>query len=634
MHIASIESLAKSYGVRQLFTDISFHISEGDKIALIARNGQGKTSLLNILAGLDTADSGEIWVHKDIPIIYLKQENDFDGALTIEEQLLEMQHPIISLIKRYEGLLRDGKTDTPAFESALAEMTDKDAWNVESAYKEIVGRLKLPPPETKTNILSGGQKKRLALAQALLKAKLFDDKCLFILDEPTNHLDIEMIEWLEAQLNTQKTTLVLVSHDRYFIDSVCNVLIEIEKAHAFKHTGNYQTYLENKAHRIEVAASELKKDKNIFRRELDWMRKQPKARTTKSKSREDSFYDIEKKVKQNKAEGGLELNMKMNRLGGKILEMKKVYKSYGDLKILAGFDYTFKRGERIGIVGKNGVGKSTFLKIALDLEKADSGKINHGETVVFGHFSQDGLQWEKEMRVIEYVKSMAEYFPLADGTKISASAFLEKFAFPPEQQHTFLSKLSGGEKRRLQLLSILFKNPNFLVLDEPTNDLDLQTLGLLEDFLQNFPGCVLLVSHDRYFMDKLVDHLFVFEGNANVNVYPGNYSQYRYSDHYVSTFNTEAVNSIVKDADVSPDSYRESSSKTEKRQLTYKEKREFEEIEKALPTLEKEKADLEATLMQSDLPYDEIEKASKRIGEVTEELSLKELRWLEISEMM
>jgi ATP-binding cassette subfamily F protein uup len=375
--------------------------------------------------------------------------------------------------------------------------------------------------------LSGGQRKRVALAQALIDAQLHEGKCLLILDEPTNHLDVEMIEWLENFLASNKSTLLLVTHDRYFLDAVCNEIIELDDEKLYTYKGNYDYFLEQKSLRQEVQQSELQKDKNIFRKELEWMRKQPKARTTKSKSREDAFTEVEERVSQKKEVAEVSLQMKMTRMGGKVLEMKKVYKSYGDKIIMKGFDNTFKKGERIGIVGKNGTGKSTFLKVALQMVEPDSGKINHGDTIVFGNFAQEGLQYKEDKRAIEYVKDFAEFFPLADGSKISASQFMEKFGFTAQQQFTPLSKLSGGEKRRLHLLSILFKNPNFLVLDEPTNDLDLQTLRTLEEFLQDFPGCILIVSHDRYFMDRLVDHLFAFEGNGEIKDFPGNYSQYR-----------------------------------------------------------------------------------------------------------
>nr|MBP6456736.1 ABC-F family ATP-binding cassette domain-containing protein [Chitinophagaceae bacterium] len=527
MHYASFENISKSYGVRTLFKNISFHISEGDKIALIARNGYGKSTLLKIIAGKETTDSGTVWIHKDIKVLLLLQEANFNKEKSVWDTLLSMDNDIAKTVLAYEKYVESGIEDVDKLSDLLGKMDELDAWNFESEFKQILGKLNIHHLDEKIGNLSGGQIKRVALAQVLLEAQLAGTKSLMILDEPTNHLDVEMIEWLETYLSASRNTLLLVSHDRYFLDAVCNNMLEIDEQEVFKYTGDYFNYIEQKAHRIEVAQSELKKDKNIFRKELEWMRKQPKARTTKSKSRQDNFAIIEDKVSNKKEVLDVKLDLKMTRLGGKILELKKIYKSYPNLEILKGFDYTFKKGERIGIVGKNGVGKSTFIKIAMGLQEPDSGKVNHGETVIFGHFSQEGLQWEKDMRVIEFLKEKAEFFPLSDGSKLSASAFLERFAFTAEQQYTFLSKLSGGEKRRLQLLSILFLNPNFLVLDEPTNDLDLQTLQLLEDFLQNYAGCLMIVSHDRYFMDKIVDHLFVFEGNAEIRIYPGNYTQYR-----------------------------------------------------------------------------------------------------------
>ncbi len=461
------------------------------------------------------------------------------------------------------------------------------------------------------------------MAQALITAKLQEGKCLLIMDEPTNHLDVNMIEWLEEYLSKQKITLLMVTHDRYFLDAVCNEIIEIDQQQVYIHQGSYDYFLEQKAHRIEVAGSELLKDKNIFRRELEWMRKQPKARTTKSKSRQDAFTEVEQRVKQKVEDTSVQLQVKMTRLGGKILEMKKVYKSFGKKAILKGFDYTFKKGERIGIVGKNGVGKSTFLQIALQQMEPDTGKINHGDTVVFGHFSQDGLQYKEDKRIVEYVKEFAEFFPMADGTKISAAKFLERFAFTAEQQYTYLSKLSGGEKRRLQLLSILYKNPNFLVLDEPTNDLDLQTLQLLEEFLQDYQGCILLVSHDRYFMDKLVDHLFVFEGEGVVSDFPGNYTQYRLKEEEKKA-KPEKIEKKeeVKKPVVVP----------EKMKMSYKEKREFELLEKEIPELEEEQKALTLKMSVPDIKYDELQQCTSRIETIVHMLEEKELRWLELSE--
>jgi len=620
MHLLSLENASKSYGERILFQNIDIHINEGDKAALIARNGQGKTSLLNIIAELDQADSGTLWIRDEIKLIYLKQENNFPDDMSIKDVVLSMDHPIPKLVKKYNEALIEGSP----LDDLNLKMEELDAWSFETYYNELCGKLNLDDLEQKTSSLSGGQQKRLALVQALLEARLFSGKCLFILDEPTNHLDIAMIEWLENKLSTDKTTLLLVSHDRWFIDTVCNRIIEIEDNKAYSHPGSYEEFLENKAHRVSVAKVELGKSKNLYKKELEWMRRQPKARTTKSKSREDSFHDIEKKVKGKRDDVDMALQVKMNRLGGKILEMKKVYKSYGDKVMLKGFDYSFKKGERIGIVGANGSGKSTLLKIALGIEAQDSGKVNRGETVVFGHFSQDGLAWEKDMRVIEYVKTFAEYFPLADGSKLRASAFLERFAFPPKQQHTFLSKLSGGEKRRLQLLSILFKNPNFLVLDEPTNDLDLQTLQILEEFLLDFPGCLILVSHDRFFMDKLVEHLFVLKGDGEIEIFPGNYSQYRA---------LESNTGKKKKTKVKEENPQLNKSNQKKNKVSYKDKREFEEIEKQLPLLEEKKRTLEDQLSQNDLEYDKLQEISIELSKTSQELQDKEFRWLELSEL-
>ena len=637
MHYATIENISKSFGVRQLFKDITFHISEGDKIALIARNGFGKSTLLNILSGKDTPDTGTVWVHKDIKLVMLSQENDFDGEKSIYDNILSMNNEVVKVVRAYEEYNESGVEDADKLQDILIRMEDLDAWNFENQLQQILTKLNIHNLNQQVKSLSGGQKKRVALAQALIETELYNGKCLLVMDEPTNHLDVAMIEWLEDFLSAQKLTLLMVTHDRYFLDEVCNEIVEIEDQKVYVHKGNYDYFLNNKALRIENAQSELQKDKNIFRKELEWMRKQPKARTTKSKSRQDAFVEIEDRVKNKTLDSDVQLQVKMTRLGGKILEMKKVYKSFGENKpILKGFDYTFKRGERIGIVGKNGVGKSTFLQIALQQMEPDSGKINHGDTVVFGHFSQEGLQYKEDKRVVEFVKDFAEFFPLNDGTKISASKFLERFAFTPEQQYTYLSKLSGGEKRRLQLLSILFKNPNFLVLDEPTNDLDLQTLQILEEFLLDFGGCILLVSHDRYFMDKLVEHLFVFEGEAVINDFPGNYSQYRIKelDKKNNIDSGKQYTSLsVEDVKPKEESPRVTNEvKVEKRKLSFNEKREFEQIEMEMPKLEEEKKSLENKMSEPNLSFDDLQNASNRIGEIIAQLEEKELRWLELSE--
>lgn len=635
MHYASVENISKSFGIRTLFKNISFHVEEGDKIAFVARNGTGKSTLLKIFAGLDTPDDGTVWVHKDVKVIMLQQDTPFMEEKSIRDNLLRLDNPVIKTVNAYEKYLDEGSEDLDLLSDIMGKMDELNAWSFESELKQILGKLNLHDLEAKMNTLSGGQRKRVALAQSLIEAQLHEGRCLLIMDEPTNHLDVSMIEWLESFLTTHKMTILLVTHDRYFLDAVCNEIIEMENEQIFVYKGDYDYFLEQKSMRQDAQASELQKDKNIFRKELEWMRKQPKARITKSKSRQDAFKEVEERVSLRKEDAEVSLQVKMTRLGGKILEMKKVNKAWGDKVIMKGFDYTFKRGERIGIVGKNGVGKSTFLKIALMQEEPDSGKINHGDTVVFGNFNQEGLQYKEDKRAIEYVKDMAEYFPLADGTKLSASMFMEKFGFNAQQQFTPLSKLSGGEKRRLHLMSVLFLNPNFLILDEPTNDLDLQTLRTLEEFLMDFPGCILIVSHDRYFMDRMVDHLFAFEGEGVIKDFPGNYTQYR---EYIKEIE---AGTRVDDGRMNMKSVPEA--KEEKpaaavlaaaapsKKLSFKEKTELEKLDKELPILQKEKEALEIK-MSSNLSYDELQKVAARVTEIVAALDEKEMRWLELSE--
>lgn len=634
MHYASIDNISKSFGIRTLFKNITFNIEEGDKIALVARNGSGKSTLLKIITGLDTPDTGSVWVHKDIKVVMLQQDHDFDGTKSIWDNVLRLDNPVVKVVKEYELFLEEGTDDVEKLGLLMSQLDDLNAWTFESDLKQILGKLNIHHLNEPVGNLSGGQKKRVALAQALIEAELHQGRCLLIMDEPTNHLDVGMIEWLEDHLAAAKVTLLLVTHDRYFLDAVCNEILEIDQEKVYLYKGDYDYFLEQKSLRLEIQQSELQKDKNIFRKELEWMRKQPKARTTKSKSRQDAFAEVEERVKQKDESTEVSLQVKMTRLGGKILELKKVYKSFGDLVIMKGFDYTFKRGERIGIVGKNGVGKSTFLKIALQQEDPDSGKINHGDTVVFGNFSQEGLQYKEDKRAIEYVKSMAEFFPLADGSKISASQFMEKFGFSAEQQFTPLSKLSGGEKRRLHLMSVLFLNPNFLVLDEPTNDLDLQTLRTLEEFLLEYPGCILIVSHDRYFMDRMVDHLFAFEGNGVIRDYPGNYTQYRAAlasgaltdDRQIMT--PEPVTAVEEKKTVQT----ATASSSGNTKLSFKEKREFELLEKEIPALQEEKVQLETSMNAGNLDYETLQKTAERISAIIAQLDEKELRWLELSE--
>ncbi len=627
MHYASVENLSKSFGARTLFKNISFHIEEGDKIAFVARNGSGKSTLLKIIAGLDTPDNGTIWIHKDVKVIMLQQETAFDNDLSIWDNILNLNNPVVKLVKEYEMLLEGEKHNDHRISELVSELTEANAWNFESDLKQILGKLNLHHLNEPVKNLSGGQRKRVALAQALTEAQLHEGKCILVLDEPTNHLDVEMIEWLEVFLASNKSTLLLVTHDRYFLDAVCNEIIELDDEKLYIYKGDYDYFLEQKSLRQEIQQSELLKDKNIFRKELEWMRKQPKARTTKSKSRQDAFAEVEERVSRKKEVTEVSLQLKMTRMGGKVLEMKKVYKAYGDKVIMKGFDYTFKKGERIGIVGKNGTGKTTFLKVALNMVAADSGKINHGETIVFGNFSQEGLQYKEDKRAIEYVKEFAEFFPLADGSKISASQFMEKFGFTAQQQFTPLSQLSGGEKRRLHLLGVLFKNPNFLVLDEPTNDLDLQTLRTLEEFLQDFPGCILIVSHDRYFMDRLVDHLFAFEGNGDIKDFPGNYSQYRLWKQLEENKLQKAESRPQKN-----ESKIQNGATQDKQKFSFKDKTEFEQLEKEIAGLEKEKKLLEVKLGNGSNDFEKLQETSERISDILILLDKKEMRWLELSE--
>ena len=657
MHYVSIENLTKAYGIVPLFNNISFHVNEGDKIALVARNGVGKSTLLRILAGEETPDNGTVWINKDVTVALFEQDPKFDESKTILENIFHTDNPVITAIRDYEAAvdaaeeaaaeggpdLHQDDVHSQNISDALARMDDLDAWSFESKVKEIMDKLNIHHLHQSVAKLSGGQRKRVALAQTLIDIGFEHQHTLLIMDEPTNHLDVEMIEWLEHYLNGENITLLLVTHDRYFLDAVTEEIWEMERSELYSYKGDYANYLEKKTARVESELSTIDKAKNTYRKELEWMRKQPKARTTKSKSRQDNFYEVEAQAKKKIEDAQLQLEVKMTRLGGKIAELKKVCKSYGDKVIMKGFDYTFSKGERIGVIGKNGVGKSTFLNILQGLEKPDSGKINIGDTVVFGNFSQQGLEFKEDMRVIEYVKTFAETFPLAKGGSMSASQFLELFLFPGDKQYTYLSSLSGGEKKRLQLLVILFMNPNFLILDEPTNDLDLPTLGVLENFLSEFQGCVLIVSHDRYFMDRLVDHLFVFEGDGEIRDFPGNYTLYREwlkanekkgKDKWgeLGKMKSSGASTEVVASSGLPVTGNQKQVTGNQRKATYNEKREFENLEKEIALLEAEKKKLEDSL--GTLPFGEIQKASMRIGEVSTLLSDKETRWLQLSEIM
>ena len=630
MHYVSVEGLSKSYGVKPLFSDITFHIEEGDKIALVARNGSGKSTLLRILSGKDTAEGGTVWIHKDVTVALFEQEPVFIEEKSILDNIFHHNHPMINAIKDFEAASDSGDIDR--LTDAIVRVDELNAWDFDTKVKQILGKLNIHQLDQPAGTLSGGQRKRVALARTLIDIGFERKHVLLIMDEPTNHLDVEMVEWLEHYLNQEKVTLLLVTHDRYFLDNVTDEIWEMDGSTLFPYKGDYENYLEKKAARLENDTSSIEKARNTYRKELEWMRKQPKARTTKSKSRQDNFYVVEARAKQKIEDQQVELQMKMNRLGGKVVEMKKVYKSFGDKVILKGFDYTFKRGERVGVIGSNGVGKSTFINILQDLEQPDSGKINIGETVIFGNYSQQGLVIKEDMRVIEFVKNIAEHFPLAAGGSLSAAQFLNLFLFPPEQQYTYISKLSGGEKRRLHLLSILFRNPNFLILDEPTNDLDLPTLAILENFLSEYQGCLLIVSHDRYFMDRLVDHLLVLEGDGLIRDFPGNYSQYREfqkNNEEDALFPNEQQPATKTPTATTPAAPQGPA----KRQLTYKEKREFEILEKEIAALTTEKQSITEKLNSSAAPFEELQQMSIRIGEISQLLDDKELRWLELSEL-
>ena len=619
MHYVSAENLTKSYGIKPLFNNLSFHISEGDKIALIARNGAGKSTLLKIVAGKDVPEEGKLWIHKEVDTAFFEQEPNLNDSLTVLDNIFDHSHPVINTIKRYEAAV-DAENEKE-INDCLALMDEYNAWDFEAKVKQILGKLNIHQLGQKVNTLSGGQRKRVALAKTLIDIGFEHKHVLLIMDEPTNHLDVEMVEWLEHYLNKENITLLLVTHDRYFLENVCSEIWELDRSNLFVYKGDYANYLEKKAAREESEAASIDKARNTYRKELEWMRKQPKARTTKSKSRQDAFYEVEAKAKQQIVDEQVQLQSKMNRLGGKIAELKKVYKSYGDKVILKGFDYTFKKGERIGVVGKNGAGKSTFIQMLQGLEQPDSGKINIGDTVVFGNYSQQGLEIKEDLRLIEYVKNIAEHFPLANGSTMSASQFLSLFLFPPEQQYTYISKLSGGEKRRLHLLSILFRNPNFLILDEPTNDLDLPTLSVLENYLLEFAGCLIIVSHDRYFMDRLVDHLFVFEGEGVVNDFPGNYSQYR-----------EKVKEKTWEPEVKKPEPQVVEKEVAKKKLSYKEQREFDNLESEIAQLDKERKSIYEQLNKPGLPYDQLQELTERIGTINQSIDNKEMRWLELSE--
>jgi ATP-binding cassette subfamily F protein uup len=627
MNYLSVENLGKNYGERVLFEGLTFGLSQGDKMALIANNGTGKSSMLKIIAGTDISDEGSVTLRNGIRTGYLSQEPNFDNSLTIEKLITHSQTEITKLIKEYEQALinienNHNSHNSNVLEELTAKMDKVNAWDYERRIKQILSKFNINDLSQEVGELSGGQKKRLSLALLLL-----DEPELLLLDEPTNHLDVEMIEWLEKFLQQQKITLLMVTHDRYFLDSVCNHILELEDGKLFHHTGNYAYFLEKRAEREAIYDTDLSKAGKLMKKELEWMRRSPKARTTKSKARITNFEIIKEKATNKKVKNELNLEIKMSRIGGKILELKKVYKSYDDLKILDGFDYTFKKGERIGIVGKNGVGKSTFLNILTGLENPNSGKVNIGETIVYGYFSQKGIQLKEDKRVIDSLKEIAEVIIMANGSKVTASQMLTHFMFPPKTQHTFVSKLSGGEKRRLYLLMVLMKNPNFLILDEPTNDLDLLTLNKLEEFLLQFSGCLIIVSHDRYFMDKLTYHLFVFKGGGEIKDEYCSYSEYR-EKQLIEEKENKYQAAKIKEAKIDKKEVKIT------KKVSFKDKFEYEQLEKDIEQLETNKKTLEEELLQEGLSFQEINQKSEKLGEIIQELDDKTMRWLELDELM
>jgi ABC transport system ATP-binding/permease protein len=635
LNYLSVESVSKSYGAKKLFDKISFGLNQGQRIALIAKNGAGKSTLLKIITGKEIPDEGSVTFRKDITVTYLNQNPIFDENETVVEAIYNTSNPALNAVREYEFALEAFEADmsdknSDRLEKATEEMNELDAWQMDSKVKEVLQRLKIAFMDKQIGMLSGGQKKRVALAKVLI-----EEPQLLILDEPTNHLDVEMIEWLENYLINKDLTLLLVTHDRYFLDSVCTEIIEIDNNKLYNYKGNFQYYVEKKAEREAIEGSEIDKAKNLYTRELEWVRKMPRARGTKAKYRVDQFEVTKEKAFSGKKEEKLELGVKMNRIGGKILEVDHISKAFGDTKIINDFSYIFKKGEKIGIVGKNGVGKSTFLNMIMELDQPDKGRISTGETIIYGYYSQEGMKLNEDKRVIEVVKDIAEYIPLADGSKLSASGLLTKFLFPPDVQYSMVSKLSGGEKRRLFLMTILIKNPNFLILDEPTNDLDIVTLSVLEDFLTNFQGCVLIVTHDRYFMDKLVDHLFVFEGNGIVRDFPGNYTEYRDKKEQEDKVKSAVPFTDEKKTEekAEPVAVKAPETNANKRKPSFKEKFEYEQLEKEIADLESEKAILSEKLNTTN-DHEEIVKSSARIAEIIAELDEKGLRWLELSELI
>ena len=613
-----VENLTKSFGDLVLFNGISFGIAEGQRIGLIAKNGSGKTTLLNILAGKEGYDEGKITFRRDLRVGYLEQSPKYPEELTVLEACFYHGNSTVELIKEYERCMET--PGNPGMDELLVRMEHEKAWDYERRAKQILSQLKIRDFSQKIGHLSGGQLKRVALANILIT-----EPDLLILDEPTNHLDLDMTEWLEEYLNRGSLSLLMVTHDRYFLDRVCSEIIEIDNRQLYSYKGNYSYYLEKRQERIEATNAEIARANNLYRTELEWMRRMPQARGHKARYREEAFYELEKVAKQRTYDANVKLDVKASYIGSKIFEADHLCKRFGDLKILDDFSYIFARYEKMGIVGNNGTGKSTFIKILMGLEKPDSGTLDIGETVRFGYYSQEGLQFNEQMKVIDVITDIAEVIELGNGKRLTASQFLQHFLFTPETQHSYVYKLSGGERRRLYLCTVLMRNPNFLVLDEPTNDLDIVPLQVLEEYLQNFKGCVIVVSHDRYFMDKVVDHLLVFKGQGDIRDFPGNYSDYR--DWKLAKAEHE------KEAAKPKEEKTQRVRLNDKRRMTFKERKEFEQLEKEIAALEEEKKQIEEALCSGTLSVDELTEKSKRLPLLNDELDEKTMRWLELSEI-
>ena len=619
MNYLSVENISKSYGERVLFDNVSFGINKDQKIAFIAKNGSGKTTIMNMINGLDEPDTGQVVIRKEINMAFLSQNNNLQDELTIEENIFASDNEILKVIERYEKAL-ENPNDEEAYQRAFDDMDRHNAWDFETQFKQILYKLKLEDLKMKVKNMSGGQKKRLSLAIILISKP-----DLLILDEPTNHLDLEMIEWLEDYFAKENITLFMVTHDRFFLERVCNEIIELDNGKIYQYKGNYSYYLEKKEERLASENASIDKAQNLFVKELAWMRRQPKARTTKSKSRQDDFYVIKEKAESRRKENVVELEINMERMGSKIIEMVKLNKDFPDRTILKDFSYSFQRGERIGIIGKNGTGKSTFLNILTQTMQPDSGKVIIGDTIKIGYYTQSGINPKPGQKVIDIIKEYGEYIPLTKGKIISASQLLERFLFDAKKQYDFVEKLSGGELKRLYLCTVLIQNPNFLILDEPTNDLDIVTLNVLESFLLDFPGCLLVVSHDRYFMDKIVDHLFVFRGEGEIEDFPGNYSDFR-------AYEDSAEPKILNSVSTEKVSWKEKN--TASAGLNFNEQKEFNKLEREIKDLEYNKKQIEQEFADGKVSDDKIEAKANELQKIIQSLEAKEERWFELSSKM